>query len=115
MPTESVQQIATTVTAIENLVRASIVNSQPVSSIVNAPVQPLPIANSKTLQSPVTNTTSTTDVVNTVPKPMPPVEPTNDDNFLTLIIKQCRQNRLLEQVIAAINMINALLTQLVQR
>lgn len=38
-----------------------------------------------------------------------------NDNLTTLITEQRRQNRLLEQVIAAINTTNALLTQLVQR
>jgi hypothetical protein len=40
---------------------------------------------------------------------------TINDNLTTLITEQRRQNRLLEQVLAAINTTNALLTQLVQR
>jgi hypothetical protein len=40
---------------------------------------------------------------------------TTNDNLIALITEQRRQNRLLEQVIAAINTTNALLTQLVQR
>lgn len=38
-----------------------------------------------------------------------------DENLIAMITEQRRQNRLLEQVIAAINTTNALLTQLVQR
>ena len=38
-----------------------------------------------------------------------------NENLITLITEQRRQNRLLEQVIAAVNTTNALLTQLVQR
>ncbi|CAF3813739.1 unnamed protein product [Rotaria magnacalcarata] len=43
------------------------------------------------------------------------IDSTSNDNFTTMITEQRRQNRLLEQVIAAINTTNALLTQLVQR
>ena len=54
-----------------------------------------------------------------ISKPLPVVEPKNNneinDNLTVLISEQRRQNRLLEQVIAAINTTNALLTQLVQR
>lgn len=39
----------------------------------------------------------------------------SDENLTSMITEQRRQNRLLEQVIAAINTTNALLTQLVQR
>ena len=48
----------------------------------------------------------------------PKVVPSNgldNDSATNLISEQRRQNRLLEQVIAAINTTNALLTQLVQR
>jgi len=38
-----------------------------------------------------------------------------NDNLTTMITEQRRQNRLLEQVIAAVNTTNALLNQLVQR
>ena len=38
----------------------------------------------------------------------------NQDNLADLITEQRRQNRLLEQVVAAINTTNALLAQLVQ-
>ncbi len=52
-------------------------------------------------------------------KPVSPNEQNNDSNFndnlTTMITEQRRQNRLLEQIIAAINTTNALLTQLVQR
>lgn len=55
----------------------------------------------------------------TVMKPLPTIEQNNDtainENLTTLITEQRRQNRLLEQVIAAINTTNSLLTQLVQR
>ncbi|UJR15160.1 hypothetical protein I4U23_002123 [Adineta vaga] len=56
---------------------------------------------------------------NTVTKPSLTPESNNEttlnENVTTLITEQRRQNRLLEQVIAAINTTNALLTQLVQR
>jgi len=42
-------------------------------------------------------------------------ENTTNDNLTILITEQRRQNRLLEQLLAAINTSNALLTQLVQR
>lgn len=58
-------------------------------------------------------------------KSLPPVPTINtsdsckslnsDENLLNLIVEQRRGNRLLEQVIAAINTTNALLAQLVQR
>ncbi len=55
----------------------------------------------------------------TTTKPLSPNEQNNDSNFnenlTTMITEQRRQNRLLEQVIAAVNTTNALLTQLVQR
>ena len=52
-------------------------------------------------------------------KQVPTIEQSNDtvlnDNLTTLINEQRRQNHLLQQVLAAINTTNALLTQLVQR
>ena len=53
------------------------------------------------------------------PKPAPAVEQKNDhalnEHTTTLIAEQQRQNHLLQQVLAAINTTNSLLTQLVQR
>lgn len=57
--------------------------------------------------------------VNIPPKPAPAVEQKNDhapdERLNTLIAEQQRQNHLLQQVLAAINTTNSLLTQLVQR
>lgn len=47
--------------------------------------------------------------------PPPPTNGLHEDNLSTLLNEQRRQNRLLEQVIAAINTTNALLAQIVQR
>ena len=46
--------------------------------------------------------------------PTPPTNGLSEDNLGSLIQEQRRQNRLLEQVVAAINTTNALLAQLVQ-
>lgn len=81
-----------------------------VPPIVNTSVPATLVNNSNKSQS-----TIQTNSVAKQPPP-PPSEPKNDnENLLTLINEQRRQNRLLEQVIAAINTTNALLTQLVQR
>ncbi|CAF1913913.1 unnamed protein product [Rotaria magnacalcarata] len=119
LPIEPIQQIVTAVSAIENLIRTSNENSQPVPSIVDVPVQPTLLTSGKILQPPITTTDVAKTSLNSVLKPTPTTEPKNDDsvndNLTTLITEQRRQNRLLEQVIAAINTTNALLTQLVQR
>ncbi|CAF4848163.1 unnamed protein product [Rotaria sp. Silwood1] len=137
--TEPIQQILATVSTsipmmtTENISRISNEYSQPiplpVQPIVDVPAQPIILNNSKMLQS-TTTTNATTTTVNaakmpvsnissTVTKQEPTIEQKNDssinDNLITLITEQRRQNRLLEQVIAAINTTNALLTQLVQR
>ncbi len=73
---------------------------------------PPPPAPTATVTKPPSNLGITT-------KPLSPNEQNNDSNFndnlTTMITEQRRQNRLLEQVIAAVNTTNALLTQLVQR
>ncbi|CAF3925490.1 unnamed protein product [Rotaria magnacalcarata] len=119
LPIEPIQQIVTAVSAIENLIRTSNENSQPVPSIVDVPVQPTLLTSGKILQPPITTTDVAKTSLNSVLKPTPTTEPKNDDSvndkLTTLITEQRRQNRLLEQVIAAINTTNALLTQLVQR
>jgi hypothetical protein len=102
--------------------------SMPVQPIVDVPKQMTVSDDSKMFQSTMTTSaTSTTDAAkkplfssaNTVAKPSVVIEQRNDstinDNLITLITEQRRQNRLLEQVIAAINTTNSLLTQLVQR
>jgi len=102
--------------------------SLPVQSTVDAPKQPTVSDNSKIFQSTTTSTSATADAVKkplfgtseTLTKQVSTTEQNNDtaavnDNLTTLITEQRRQNRLLEQVIAAINTTNSLLTQLVQR
>ncbi|CAF1274217.1 unnamed protein product [Rotaria sordida] len=138
IPMEPVQQIFTNVstsipvTTMENVSRTSNEYSQPiplpVQPIVDIPGQPAILNNSKMLpSSTITNSTTTVDAakmplsstLNTMTKQEPITQQKNDisinDNLITLINEQRRQNRLLEQIIAAINTTNALLTQLVQR
>ncbi|CAF2684627.1 unnamed protein product, partial [Rotaria sp. Silwood2] len=139
IPMEPIQQTftpvstVTPVTTTENVLRTSNENSQsiplPIQPSIDVPGQPIILNNSKILQSTTTttNTATTVDagkipvssISNTVMKQEPTTDQKNDicinDNLITLIAEQRRQNRLLEQVIAAINTTNALLTQLVQR
>jgi hypothetical protein len=95
--------------------------SLPFQPIVNEPKRPVESNNSKMLPPtiPVTTATKPPSTLDNVTKPLSTNERSNDsmlnDNLTNLISEQRRQNRLLEQVIAAINTTNALLTQLVQR
>jgi hypothetical protein len=94
---------------------------------VSLPAQPIVSNNNKIFPSTTTSSINPSDTtknplpstLDTVTKPLSVTEEKNDnainDNLTTLITEQRRQNRLLEQVIAAINTTNALLTQLVQR
>lgn len=70
----------------------------------------------KNVPAPVVQSSST---ITTSSKPSVSNGLNNDnqlnENLTAMITEQRRQNRLLEQVIAAINTSNALLTQLVQR
>jgi DNA polymerase III alpha subunit len=81
--------------------------------------QPITKAPPTTIVQPTVLPIAASNTLDAVPKSLPAVEQKNDsainDNLITLITEQRRQNRLLEQVIAAINTTNALLTQLVQR
>ncbi len=81
--------------------------------------QPITKAPPTTIVQPTVLPIAASSTLDAVPKSLPAVEQKNDsainDNLITLITEQRRQNRLLEQVIAAINTTNALLTQLVQR
>lgn len=77
------------------------------------------ISNTTLPPQPTVNATKSPAVINTATKPLSWNEQNNDsnlnDNLTLMITEQRRQNRLLEQVIAAINTSNALLAQLVQR
>ncbi len=96
------------------------------SSAISLPIQPTVSNNIKTFPS-TTTTPNSSDTIkkplfsssDAVTKQLSVTEQKNDstvnDNLTTLITEQRRQNRLLEQVIAAINTTNSLLTQLVQR
>ncbi|CAF1421155.1 unnamed protein product, partial [Rotaria sordida] len=68
---------------------------------------------------PTTTTRNLSSTLNTETKALSTNEQNSNsifnDNLTIMITEQRRQNRLLEQVIAAINTTNALLTQLVQR
>lgn len=102
--------------------------SLPVKPTVDATGQSTILNSNKPMQSTITTNTITTcdapkipvsGLFNTQTQQVTAAEQKNDisinDNLATLITEQRRQNRLLEQVIAAINTTNALLTQLVQR
>ncbi|CAF3844382.1 unnamed protein product [Adineta steineri] len=101
--------------------------SQAVQPIVDLLQRPPTLNNNQIFQSGITKTPIITDTSkkplfsssNTTPKQVLSSEKDNDtsvnDNLTILITEQRRQNRLLEQVIAAINTTNSLLTQLVQR
>ncbi len=94
--------------------------SLPIQPIVNEPKRSVESNSNKFLPPPSTATaTKPPTTLTTTPKPLSPYEQNNDysinDNLTTMITEQRRQNRLLEQVIAAVNTTNALLTQLVQR
>jgi hypothetical protein len=93
--------------------------SLPVQPIVNEPKRCVESNINKSLPPPPPSASKSSNVLSTSTKPLSPNEQNNDNNFnenlTTMITEQRRQNRLLEQVIAAINTSNALLTQLVQR
>ncbi|CAF2637656.1 unnamed protein product [Rotaria sp. Silwood2] len=99
--------------------------SLPVQPIVNEPQRFAETNQSDILPSPplpsaatVTTSTNSPSTLNIETKTLSTNELNSDSNFndnlTTMLIEQRRQNRLLEQVIAAINTTNALLTQLVQ-
>jgi hypothetical protein len=93
--------------------------SLPVQPIVNEPKRPVESNSNKIIPPPTVTAAKSFSTMNTVAKPVSPNEQNTDNNFTdnltTMITEQRRQNRLLEQVIAAVNTTNALLTQLVQR
>ncbi len=95
--------------------------SLPVQPIANEPKRPAESNSNKTLPAPASTTTlpKPPSTLTTTAKLLSPNEQNVDNNFTdnltTMITEQRRQNRLLEQVIAAVNTTNALLTQLVQR
>jgi hypothetical protein len=111
---QSLTKVSTTTNESKDLDSHPI--SSPVQSIVDVPKQPTASNSNKLFQSMVTTANSTSDVVT---KQLSVTEQKNDsainDNLTILIAEQRRQNRLLEQVLAAINTTNALLTQLVTR
>ena len=76
----------------------------------------------RTTREPLKSISSVTNSITTLNNETQTVSITNhsnrntfDENLTNIIIEQRRNNRLLEQVIAAINTTNALLTQLIQR
>ncbi len=95
--------------------------SLPAQPIVNEPKRSAESNSNKIIPPPSTVTTNTkpSNTFATTTKSLSPNQQHNDSNFndhlITMITEQRRQNRLLEQVIAAVNTTNALLTQLVQR
>jgi hypothetical protein len=95
---------------------------------VSLPVQPIVDTPKRSTESNSINMFQSTtadaakkpsDTLDVVTKSLSANEQNNDsganENLTALLTEQRRQNRLLEQVIAAINTTNALLTQLVQR
>ncbi|CAF3593445.1 unnamed protein product [Rotaria sordida] len=94
--------------------------SLPVQPMVNESQRFIEINHSNILQPPppTTTTRNLSSTLNTETKPLSTNEQNSNsifnDNLTIMITEQRRQNRLLEQVIAAINTTNALLTQLVQ-
>ncbi|CAF1264443.1 unnamed protein product [Rotaria sp. Silwood1] len=94
--------------------------SLPVQSTVNESQQFVETTRNNIVSSPsVITSTNLSSVLNIETKSFSTNEQNNNSNFndnlTTMIIEQRRQNQLLEQVIAAVNTTNALLTQLVQR
>ncbi|CAF3760230.1 unnamed protein product, partial [Rotaria sp. Silwood1] len=94
--------------------------SLPVQSTVNESQQFVETTRNNIVSSPsVITSTNLSSVLNIETKSLSTNEQNNNSNFndnlTTMIIEQRRQNQLLEQVIAAVNTTNALLTQLVQR
>jgi hypothetical protein len=93
--------------------------SLPIQPIINEPKRSSELNDSKTLPPATITATKPPATLSTTTKPLSSNEQSNDNNFnenlTTMITEQRRQNRLLEQAIAAINTTNALLTQLVQR
>jgi hypothetical protein len=92
----------------------------PVQPIINESKRSVESNSNKiSLPPPTMTATKLSSTLATKTKPVSPNEQNNDSNFndnlTTMITEQRRQNRLLEQIIAAINTTNALLTQLVQR
>ncbi|CAF1216784.1 unnamed protein product [Adineta ricciae] len=85
--------------------------SQSVQPSLNETKSFMPINNNIDVPS---STITSTKSPSTLPKAASFNDHTNE-NLITMITEQRRQNRLLEQVIAAVNTTNALLTQLVQR
>ncbi|CAF1144617.1 unnamed protein product [Adineta ricciae] len=85
--------------------------SQSVQPSLNETKSFTPINNNIDVPS---STITSTKPPSTLTKTAPFNDHTNE-NLITMITEQRRQNRLLEQVIAAVNTTNALLTQLVQR
>lgn len=93
-------------------------SSLPIQPVINESKRSVEINSNKSLPPPPPPTVTATKPVavsDTSFKEQNNNNSNYSDNLTTMITEQRRQNRLLEQVIAAINTTNALLTQLVQR
>lgn len=93
--------------------------SLPVQSTIPEPKRSFESNSNKNVPAPSTVATQPSNGISTTNKPTFSNEQNHDhqlnENLTAMITEQRRQNRLLEQIIAAINTSNALLAQLVQR
>ncbi|UJR31523.1 hypothetical protein I4U23_019012 [Adineta vaga] len=116
---ESVRSVKNTETIPQAFDEAKRPVPLPIQPFINEPKTSASTNDNKHLPTSTISSTTPSNISNTIPKIVPSNDQTNSNSsnadFITMITEQRRQNRLLEQVIAAINTTNALLTQLVQR